>query len=45
VEHATTHELPRGYDKRIFGESAVTIYRQEPKPEPSIDVASATTAE
>lgn len=29
VEHLTTHELPRGYDKRIFGESAVTIYRQE----------------
>ena len=29
VEHLTTHELPRGYDKRIFGDSAVTIYRQE----------------
>lgn len=26
-EHAVEHQLPRGYDKRIFGESAVTIYR------------------
>jgi 16S rRNA (guanine966-N2)-methyltransferase len=26
-EHATEHELPRGFDKRIFDDSAVTIYR------------------
>lgn len=30
VEHATDHVLPRGYDKRIFEDSCVTIYRQEP---------------
>jgi 16S rRNA (guanine966-N2)-methyltransferase len=27
IEHATAHELPRGFDKRIFEESAVSIYR------------------
>lgn len=27
-EHAVTHELPRPYDKRIFGETAISIYRQ-----------------
>jgi len=27
VEHATKHELPGPFDKRIFGESAVSIYR------------------
>ena len=32
VEHATDHELPRGYDKRIFEDTAVTIYRQAPPP-------------
>lgn len=40
VEHLTTHELPRGYDKRIFGDSAVTIYRQPaavaPAPAPAV---------
>ncbi|MBL0172159.1 MAG: RsmD family RNA methyltransferase [Gemmatimonadaceae bacterium] len=30
VEHSTDHVLPRGYDKRIFEDTAVTIYRQEP---------------
>ncbi len=39
VEHLTTHELPRGYDKRIFGDSAVTIYRQ-----PQVVAASAPAA-
>ena len=29
VEHATDHVLPRGYDKRIFEDTAVTIYRLE----------------
>lgn len=27
IEHATTHELPRAADKRIFEDSAVSIYR------------------
>jgi 16S rRNA (guanine966-N2)-methyltransferase len=27
VEHEKTHVLPRGYDKRLFEESGVTIYR------------------
>ena len=27
VEHASTHELPRPFDRRIFEESAVSIYR------------------
>lgn len=27
VEHAVEHVLPRGWDKRIFEETAVTIYR------------------
>jgi 16S rRNA (guanine966-N2)-methyltransferase len=43
VEHATTHELPRGYDKRIFGESAVTIYRQEPVAEPITEAPTTPT--
>jgi 16S rRNA (guanine966-N2)-methyltransferase len=29
VEHLTTHVLPAPFDRRIFGDSAVTIYRQE----------------
>ena len=27
-EHAVTHELPRPFDKRIFGDSAISIYKQ-----------------
>lgn len=27
IEHATTHELPRPFDRRIFEDSAVSIYR------------------
>lgn len=27
AEHAVTHELPFGDDKRIFGETAISIYR------------------
>jgi 16S rRNA (guanine966-N2)-methyltransferase len=27
VEHSVTHELPRAFDKRIFEDSAVSIYR------------------
>jgi 16S rRNA (guanine966-N2)-methyltransferase len=27
IEHALTHELPRAFDKRIFEDSAVSIYR------------------
>lgn len=43
VEHLTTHELPRGYDKRIFGDSAVTIYRQ-PQVAPAIVPAAVPTS-
>jgi 16S rRNA (guanine966-N2)-methyltransferase len=43
VEHLTTHELPRGYDKRIFGDSAVTIYRQ-PQVVPASAPAAPTSA-
>jgi 16S rRNA (guanine966-N2)-methyltransferase len=32
VEHSTEHVLPRGFDKRIFGESAVSIYRAPDTP-------------
>ncbi len=28
AEHAVTHELPYGDDKRIFGDTAVSIYRR-----------------
>jgi 16S rRNA (guanine966-N2)-methyltransferase len=45
VEHATTHVLPLGYDKRIFGESAVTLYRQAPKPEPVVAPEAHSAAE
>lgn len=38
VEHAVTHELPKGYDKRIFDDSAVTIYRL---PDPVVVIAPA----
>jgi 16S rRNA (guanine966-N2)-methyltransferase len=31
AEHAVTHELPRGDDKRIFGETAISIYRLPPQ--------------
>jgi 16S rRNA (guanine966-N2)-methyltransferase len=27
IEHATTHELPRPFDRRIFEDSAISIYR------------------
>lgn len=27
IEHAVTHELPRPFDRRIFEDSAVSIYR------------------
>ena len=40
VEHATDHVLPRGYDKRIFEDTAVTIYRLEP-PSVSLDMRPA----
>ena len=30
VEHARTHELPRGTARRVFDETAVTIYRLAP---------------
>lgn len=33
VEHATDHILPVGYDKRIFEDTAVTLYRHAPPPE------------
>ncbi len=29
VEHLTTHVLPPPFDRRIFGDAAVTIYRQD----------------
>lgn len=40
VEHAVEHELPRGYDKRIFEETAVSIYRLPPV-EPSAGIVVA----
>lgn len=43
VEHATDHVLPRGYDKRIFEDSAVTIYRI-PTPPAAPVVAPAPSA-
>lgn len=44
VEHATDHVLPRGYDKRIFEDSAVTIYRQAPPVEAPVRVAEPPVA-
>ena len=35
VEHLTTHVLPPPFDRRIFGDSAVTIYRQEVPTKPT----------
>ncbi|HYW31191.1 MAG TPA: RsmD family RNA methyltransferase [Gemmatimonas sp.] len=42
VEHAVDHELPRGDDKRIFEDTAVTIYRYSGVATPSV-IGSGTT--
>jgi hypothetical protein len=31
VEHAITHELPAGDQRRVFADTVVTIYREAPR--------------
>jgi 16S rRNA (guanine966-N2)-methyltransferase len=35
-EHATSHPLPRPYDRRIFGETAVSLYRRSSEAVPEV---------
>jgi len=40
VEHARTHELPRGASRRVFEETVVTIYRLPAPTSPSLSPSS-----